>query len=120
MKLFPALKMAAAAMSIALLAGCAVTPVIPPRGVFYTNQTAPLFNAEETGPLKGSASAHNILFLFGWGDCSIRAAMEDGQIKRIKNIDYNLMNIFIFYQQFTVTVYGDKGSAAPEQPPAKK
>lgn len=110
----------AAFIAMALLAGCAFTPVAPPRGIMYTDQSAPLFPASETGSLKGSASAHNILFLVGWGDCSIKAAAANAGITKIKNTDYDLTNFFIFYQKFTVTVYGEKADVTAQQPKEAK
>ena len=120
MKLSHCVKAFGAIGALALLAGCAFTPVAPPRGIMYTDQSAPLFPASETGSIKGSASAHNVLFLVGWGDCSIKTAAEKAGIKKIKNTDYDLTNIFIFYQKFTVNVYGERGdSAAPAAPQAR-
>jgi len=119
MKIARALVFAAVAASIAFGAGCAMTPVIPPRGIMYTDQSAPLFPATETGEVKGSASAHNILFLVGWGDCSLNTAMKNAGISKAKNVDYELNNYFIFYQRFTVTVCGEKASDAQTQEQGK-
>ena len=117
MRLAQAIKSAAAITALSLLASCALTPVAPPRGLMFTNQSAPLFNASETGSVKGTASAYNILFLVGWGDCSIKTAATNAGITKIKNIDYDLSNIFIFYQKFTVTVYGETAESAKDQQP---
>lgn len=105
---------AAAALAIAFIAGCAITPVIPPRGIMFTDQSAPLFPATETGEYKGSASAYNILFFVGWGDCSINTAMKNGGITKAKNVDYEMTNFFIFYQKFTVVVCGDRDPAGSQ------
>ena len=59
------------------------------------------------GSLKGEASAHSVMMLVGWGDCSIDSAAENGNIKLVKNVDYDLFSIFIFYQRFTTVVYGE-------------
>ena len=112
MKLVRAVALLSAVASALLLSACAFTPVAPPRGIMYTNQSSPLFPASETGSVKGTASAHNILFLVGWGDCSIKEAASKAGITKIKNVDYDLMNVFIFYQRFTVTVYGERGDSA--------
>jgi hypothetical protein len=93
-------------------AGCAVTPVIPPRGIAFTKQRAPLFPSAETGRFQGKAVAHNVLFLVGWGDCSIKRAAKNAGITNIKNIDYEMENYFIFYQKFTVIVYGERDRPA--------
>lgn len=115
-----AASLCAALASIALLASCAFTPVAPPRGVLYTGQSAPLFPASETGSVKGSASAHNVMFMVGWGDCSVKTAASKAGIVKIKNVDYDLENYFIFYQRFTVTVYGETAESAAAQPQAQK
>jgi hypothetical protein len=112
-------KFVVAGIFLSLLSACAWTPVAPPRGIMYTNQSAPLFNASETGVAKGEATAYNVMFLVGWGDCSIKTAAANGGITKIKNIDYELMNVFIFFQQFKVTVYGDQGEAKAPQTKAQ-
>ena len=99
----------------ALCAGCAFTPIAPPRGIMYSSQSAPLFPASETGSLKGEASAHNVMFFVGWGDCSLKAAMQDGGIRKVKNVDYKLVNYFIFYQRFTVIAYGESEPPSPSK-----
>jgi len=73
----------------------------------YNNQQAPLFGGRSTGSQKGESSAHNVMMLVGWGDCSIDAAARNGKIKLIKNVDYEMFNVFIFYQRFTTIVYGE-------------
>lgn len=109
-------KLSLAAASVALLSGCAMTPVMPPRGILYTEQKAPLFQAQSTGTLKGKASATNVLMLFGWGDCSLKAATQRAGITKIKNVDYEYTNVFIFYQQFTVVVYGEREDGQTQNP----
>ena len=120
MKTMKLASLSAAFIAIGLLSGCALTPVAPPRGLMYTDQSAPLFPASETGGVKGSASAHNILFLVGWGDCSIKTAAASAGITKIKNVDYDLSNFFIFYQRFTVNVYGETAETAKPQPKEAK
>ena len=110
-----ALKLCAAVAAVSFIAGCAMTPVAPPRGIMYTDQSAPLFPSSETGSVKGSASAYNILFMVGWGDCSIKTAASNAGITKIKSTDYELSNIFIFYQKFTVSVYGETAESAKLQ-----
>ena len=107
-------KLGLAAASVVLLSGCAMTPVMPPRGILYTEQKAPLFQAQTTGTLKGKASATNVLMLFGWGDCSLKTAAQRAGITKIKNVDYEYTNVFIFYQDFTVVVYGEKEDGQPQ------
>jgi hypothetical protein len=97
---------------VILIHGCAVAPVIPPRGILYSNQKAPMFGGRVAGTISGEATCHNVLFLFGWGDCSISAAAADGNINVIRHVDYQLVNYFLFYQGFTTIVYGESGAEA--------
>ncbi len=114
MKILKGLLLSVSALALlSLSSACALTPVAPPRGIMFTDQAAPLFPASETGSVKGSASAYNIMFMVGWGDCSVKTAASSAGIRSIKNIDYELSNFFIFYQKFTVNVYGER---TPEEP----
>jgi len=87
--------------------GCAFTPVVPPRGVVYNDQRAPLFGGRETGTKEGRASAYSALMMVGWGDCSLDAAARNGSIRQIKHVDYELLSVLGMYQKFTTIVRGD-------------
>jgi len=89
------------------VAGCAMAPVIPPRGAFYNDQKAPMFGGRETGTKQGQASAAAVLGMVGWGDCSIDAAARAGAIGQIKHVDYRFVNILGIYQEFTTIVNGE-------------
>ena len=89
-------------------AGCAMTPVAPPRGVLYNDQKAPLFPAAATGSVRGTSTAYNVLLLVGWGDCSVHTAARNAGITKIKNVDYRSSNYCFVYQEFDVIVYGEK------------
>ena len=104
MKRFRQVFMLACAIS---LSGCAFAPVVPPRGLLYNDQKAPLFGGRSAGPLVGEASSYSVMFLVGWGDSSIRAAAKNGGITRIQNVDYRLVHFLGLYQRFTVIVSGD-------------
>jgi hypothetical protein len=91
----------------AAVAGCAFAPVVPPRGMVYNDQKAPLFGGRETGAKEGQASAASVLMLVGWGDCSIDAAASAGAISQIKHVDYRYRNILGVYQSFTTIVKGE-------------
>lgn len=96
-----------------LLAGCAVPPRAPfeptMAGVF-TQISAPLTTDVRSTPVKnlksGEASVENILGVVATGDCSLRAAAENGGIETIEFVDYSSFNILWVYQKTTVTVYG--------------
>jgi hypothetical protein len=99
-----------AVVAFAWLQGCGITPsggVVPPRGMLYTDQRAPLFGGKERGSKEGQASASSILMLFGSGDCSLDAAAANGQLKQIKHVDYEYYNCFLVYQKFTTIVRGE-------------
>ena len=92
------------------LQGCGITPsggVVPPRGVLYNDQRAPLFGGKERGSKEGQASASSILMLVGTGDCSLEAAAAAGNLKQIKHVDYEYYNCFLVYQKFTTIVRGE-------------
>ena len=91
----------------ALSSGCVFASVAPPRGLLYTDQKAPLFSGRESGTKVGRADAHCILFLAGWGDAGLRAAMEDGGITEIRHSDYRIQNYALIYQRYTTIAYGE-------------
>lgn len=90
-----------------LVSGCVIAPVMPPRGLIYTDQKAPLFPGGEDGSKVGKSSAHSVLFLVGWGDSGMKKAMENGGIKEIRHSDYRVENYLLFYQRYTTIVYGE-------------
>jgi hypothetical protein len=98
---------------IVAVSGCAMAPVIPPRGLLYNDQTAPLFGGRSPGSAEGRASAYNVLLLFGWGDCSLKQALENGGIEEIRHVDYRYFNVLGVYQCFTVIVRGEREAGLP-------
>lgn len=95
------------------LSGCAVgpkAPFSPGQGIVFSNTTAPLSveygNTVATGLRTGKASASNVLGLFSFGDCGIRAAAEEGGLRTVEFVDYTNFNVLGIYQETTVTVYG--------------
>lgn len=113
----------------ALLSGCIFAGVAPPRGIIYTDQTAPLFPGGTAGEFTGRAAAHNVLFLAGWGDAGLRAAMQNAvdtndELESIHDIvikhnDYHALNILLLYQRYTTITYVDKLPAGNDNgPPA--
>ena len=96
------------------LTGCAVgpkAPFSPAQGLFFSNTTAPLSTeyvpGREMALRSGSASVSNVLGLFSFGDCGIRAAAREGKLRTISYADYSNFNILGIYQRTTVTVYGN-------------
>lgn len=103
----------AALMFMFGVTGCALgprAPFSPAQAVFFNQTSAPLSTefteTDVAGMRKGEASAVNILGLFAVGDCGIRAAADDGNLKTVSFADYSNFNILGIYQKTTVTVYG--------------
>lgn len=92
---------------VAVLSGCVFAPVSPPRGILYNDQKAPLFPGGMPGSKEGVSSAHNILFLVGWGDASLTAALEDGDISQLRHTDYRVQNYALIYQKYTTIAKGE-------------
>ncbi len=96
--------------TIAVLSGCYSAPIMPPTGVIYTGIDAPQslsIGGQDLGSRRGEASCHALLGLFAWGDCSAKAAADDGGITQIKQLDYSFFNIVIFWQSLTTIAHGD-------------
>ncbi len=101
------LSFSALVVTAGLLSGCVFASVVPPRGILYTDQTAPLFPGGSPGSAEGRASAHNILFLVGWGNVGLDRAMENGGIRQVRHTDYRIENYALVYQRFTIIVKGE-------------
>jgi len=102
------LSMLLGAFAIVGMTGCATAPVMPPRGVLYTDHKAPMFPGEEPGVKSGEASAMSILGLIAVGDASIAAAADDGNLVEINHVDYKNQIIFFgVYQKFTTIAEGE-------------
>ena len=89
-----------------LLSGCAS---VLPSGVIYTEVKLPSAVGNEgfTYSKTGVAKATSILGLVATGDASIKAAMENGRITKVKYVDYDAKNILGLFGEYTTTVYGD-------------
>jgi hypothetical protein len=92
-------------VAVFLLAGCAS---VLPTGMLYTEVKAPVGAGSEgvNYSKTGVSKATSILGLIATGDASIKAAVANGKITRIKYIDYDVKNILGF-GEYTTTVYGD-------------
>ncbi len=95
--------------------GCAggvyVTPVQPPPGLMFARLNGPISNNFDAGAVvtmkKGTATSENVLGLVSVGDCSLSAAAQDGNIRKIHYADYQFENILGVYSKFTTVVYGE-------------
>jgi len=100
-------------IAIAALAACASGCVM----VGESNARAPImldvsspdtsFIDNSVQPAKvGTATAKGIL-LYTEGDCSIKAAMTNGGIKKIHHVDYKVKSILGIVAETTTLVYGE-------------
>ncbi len=88
------------------LAGCATAI---PQGIIYTEVklTSAVGNEGFTYTRVGTAKATSVLGLVATGDASIKAAMANGKITKVKYVDYDAKNILGIFGEYTTTVYGD-------------
>jgi len=90
---------------VLFLSGCA-TPY--PAGMLYTEVAFPVAAGEGgNGSKVGTAKSTSILGLIATGDASLKTAMTNGGITKVRHVDYNAKNILGLYGEYTTTVYGD-------------
>ena len=91
---------------MACLSSCAS---VMPTGVIYTDVKSPVATGSGDASYNkvGVAKANSYFGMVATGDASIKAAMENGQISRIKYVDYTSKNILGIFGEYTTTVYGD-------------
>ncbi len=96
-------------LCLVVMSGC-MAPVVPPVGALFTATKAPIdTDADMTtlGSRTGSSSSMCVFGLFAFGDASISAAAEDGNLSTVNHVDYSYLNVLGLYQSFTTIVYGD-------------
>ncbi len=80
-----------------------------PHGMLYVGTTGAISAA--TGSVSyskvGVAESTSILGLVATGDSSIKAAVQNGGIKKIKYVDYKVENILGVFGKYQTIVYGD-------------
>lgn len=100
--------MAASVLCIAVfLSGCA-TPF--PMGMLYTEIQAPSAVGNDVavaGKKVGVSKSISVLGLVAVGDGSIKTAMANGKITKVKYVEYSVKNILGIYGEYITTVYGD-------------
>ncbi len=99
-------------VSIFLLSGCLVAPVVPPYGQIFTDYKAPLDydqQASKSGAdlKEGKAETMSVLGLVALGDASINTAAQNGGITVVHGADYEYFNVLGVYQRFTTVVRGE-------------
>ena len=106
-KLFFPLMLAAGML---FFSGCAGSYT---EGFFYTGNSVPSVDLEvesesDAGMNKvGTADCTNILGIIATGDCSVAAAMQNGDIEKVHHVDYEKQNILGLYMKLTTKVYGE-------------
>lgn len=87
--------------------GCAVAPnsaILAP--VCQTKSPVAVGDTSVSPDKVGTSRAEGILIL-GFGDATISAAMEEGNITRIHHVDSEELNVLGIYARKTVKVYGE-------------
>ena len=107
------LMMGAAIAGLGLaMTGCCIPqgPYASPAfaGIVVDNKAPGAYGVDNgVKPAKiGTATSKGIV-LFTTGDNSIKAAMENGGIKKIHHVDFDVMNVFNLYSKVTTIVYGE-------------
>lgn len=97
------------AVALLFLSGCC----IPRSGVMFSSisndQGSPGHYQIDNSvkPLKcGKATVKGIIFISS-GNASIKAAMDNGGIKKIHHVDFETTNIFNIYTTVTTIVWGE-------------
>ena len=80
-----------------------------PLGMVYTEVTSPVSvtDSDISHSKVGTAVATSVLGIVATGDASVRAAANNGGIKKIKHVEYSVKNILGIVGEYTTTVYGD-------------
>ena len=114
-------------LSLVFSVGCVVpiqfaghhkAPIRPQTGALLTSYKAPLttdFNDTPVDcPKTGKSVAHFLhlpylmaLFPVAWGDASIEAAAERGQIQKVAYAEYEYLNVLGVYSQYTTLAHGN-------------
>ncbi|MBN1902317.1 hypothetical protein JW926_13410 [Candidatus Sumerlaeota bacterium] len=99
-------------INLFFLSGCSFNfraPVVPPTAAVFTNIEAPIdieFNDTTIGKKKGEAKSVGILSLFSFGDASVKAAAENGNISVIDHVGYRFTNILGIVTIYKTLAYG--------------
>jgi hypothetical protein len=92
----------------ASLSGCAHAPS-PVTGFIYTNVIAAKgpVNPHAGHDKVGSAACTSILGFIGTGNCSIEAAVKNGNITKIHHVTHHSRSYVGLYARFEIIVYGE-------------
>ena len=87
--------------------------LLPSCALLYNNLKMPSFDlsvAENaaTSAKVGTASCVCYLWLVSSGDCSTKAAMDNGAISKVHHVDWQMQSyLFSLYEKMTIIVYGE-------------
>lgn len=90
------------------LCGCAVPYGAATYGGIYTQVKGPVAGVDNSVQCTkvGVAVAKSIVVI-GTGDASIKAAMDNGGIKKVHHVDNEVMSVLGVYAEYKTTVYGE-------------
>ncbi len=94
---------------VALVGSLSSCACVLPTGALYTEVQSPVAvgSGDLTYSKVGVSTAKSYVGLIATGDASIRAAMENGNLRTVKFVDYSSKNILGLIGEYTTTVYGD-------------
>ena len=103
-------------VAIMFFGGClAYTPVM---GVAQTLVQGPISaTANDQSFSTGKSCAYSVLGLVAWGDASINAAKNAGQIKQVASVDFDTFNLVGISGSFCTVVSGTTTPRPPPSPP---
>lgn len=103
--------------AVLFLGGCVSGPNMTwlPAGAISTDMILPVQvaasgaeGAKGPGLRQGTASCKAVLFIAGWGDCSVQSAAAAGGITHIRTIDWRYESYLApIYYKYTLIVTGD-------------
>ena len=104
----------AAVASMALMTGCAVVggptaaSAVGVGGIILDHRSPASFNVDNSVQcVKCGRATSKSIILYTTGDSSIKAAMDDGGIKKVNHVDYEVKSIFNIYSEATTIVWGE-------------
>jgi hypothetical protein len=94
-------------MALSLLA------LLPSCAILYNDLKMPSFDLSvsetaATTAKMGTSSCTSYLWLVSVGDCSTKAAMDNGSITKVHHVDWRMQSyVFHLYEKMTTIVYGE-------------
>lgn len=105
-------------IGLMVFSGCVApqSEFVPPGGALFADYKAPLlvhYNDAAVSRNSGNAAASYVhvpivaggLLEFAWDDCSLDAAVKNGQFNKVGSADYSFFNVLGVYAKTTVHVY---------------